>query len=225
MSSISDLGAEPWGLSAFGQSTYSAELSVYRSEILAIMGVNHAPTGANGTISMLEGASYGFATTDFGFSDPNDNPANTLLAVKITTLPTAGTLTDNGVAVTAGQLVSVTDIAAGLLTFSPAAGAYGSPYASFTFQVEDNGGTANGGVNLDPSPKTITFNVTTNNTTVTPTIAGFNPGTNSSGVAIGPASRSRSARCRSDHDQREHRLSDQRRHDGADHGFVRRGQQ
>ena len=79
--------------------------------------------------------------------------------MKITTLPSAGKLTDNGVTVTAGQFVSVSDISSGLLKFSPAAGAYGSPYASFTFQVEDNGGTANGGVNLDPSPKTITFNV------------------------------------------------------------------
>ena len=42
-------------------------------------------------------------SADFGFSDPNDTPANNLLAVEITTLPTAGTLTDNGVAVTAGQ--------------------------------------------------------------------------------------------------------------------------
>ena len=35
----------------------------------------------------------------------------------------------------------------------------GTNYASFTFQVEDDGGTANGGVNLDPNPKTLTINV------------------------------------------------------------------
>ena len=34
------------------------------------------------------------------------------------------------------------------------------PTPSFTFQVQDNGGTANGGVDLDASPNTITFNVT-----------------------------------------------------------------
>src|SRR5258708_12703769 len=36
---------------------------------------------------------------------PIYSPANTLLAVEITTLPGAGTLTDNGVAVTAGEFV------------------------------------------------------------------------------------------------------------------------
>ena len=89
------------------------------------------------------------------------HPANALLAVKITTLPGAGTLTDNGVAVTAGQLrSSVADITGGLLKFTPAANANGSGYASFTFQVQDNGGTANGGVDLDPTANTITVNVT-----------------------------------------------------------------
>ena len=33
-------------------------------------------------------------------------------------------------------------------------------YATFTFQVQDNGGTANGGVDLDQTPNTITVNVT-----------------------------------------------------------------
>ena len=47
-------------------------------------------------------------------------PANALQAVKITTLPGAGSLTDNGVAVTAGQSVSVADITGGLLKFAPA---------------------------------------------------------------------------------------------------------
>ena len=42
----------------------------------------------------------------------------------------------------------------------PDANENGSPYASFTFQVQDPGGTANGGVDLDQSPNTFTFNVT-----------------------------------------------------------------
>ncbi|HAS83233.1 MAG TPA: hypothetical protein DCS43_11320, partial [Verrucomicrobia bacterium] len=46
------------------------------------------------------------------------------------------------------------------LTFTPAADAYGAPYSSFTFQVQDDGGTANSGVDLDPTPKTMTINVT-----------------------------------------------------------------
>jgi hypothetical protein len=122
--------------------------------------VNHAPSGTNNTITTSEDAAYTFTAADFGFSDPNDSPANTLAAVKISTLPTAGSLKNNGVGVTAGQFVSLSDIDAGHLKFTPAANVYGTGYASFNFQVQDNGGTAVGGVNLDQSPNTITFNVT-----------------------------------------------------------------
>src|SRR5262249_51887470 len=100
---------------------------------------------------------------DFGFSDPNDSPANNLAAVQIDSLPTAGTLLLNGVPVTAGELVAASEIAAGNLTFSPAANANGAGYASFTFQVQDDGGTANGGAEMDPTPNTITVNVTSVN--------------------------------------------------------------
>src|SRR3712207_8290560 len=44
----------------------------------------------------------------------------------------------NGVAVTAGQVVSVANINAGNLKFTPAANASGAAYASFTFQVQED---------------------------------------------------------------------------------------
>src|SRR5207245_1832614 len=94
---------------------------------------------------------------------PNDTPANTLFTVKIVTLPAAGTLRDNGVAVTVGQFVPVADIAGNKLVFTPAANGNGSPYTSFTFRVQDNGGTLNGGVDLDPTARTMTINVTSVN--------------------------------------------------------------
>ncbi|MHC5542642.1 hypothetical protein ACYOEI_30825, partial [Singulisphaera rosea] len=72
---------------------------------------------------------------------------------------TAGSLTLNGTAVTSGLVILVADINAGKLKFAPAAGATGSPYTSFTFRVRDNGGTSNGGVDTDTTPKTFTFNV------------------------------------------------------------------
>ena len=68
-------------------------------------------------------------------------PANALAAVKITTLPGAGTLTNNGVAVNAGDFITAADISAGMLVFRPAANANGAAYATFTFQVQDDGGT------------------------------------------------------------------------------------
>jgi hypothetical protein len=125
-----------------------------------VTAINDAPAGADKTVTINEDNSYTFAAADFGFTDPNDSPANNLLAVKITTLPAAGSLTDNNVAVVAGQFISVADINGGKLKFTPAADANGSPYASFTFQVQDDGGTTNGGVDLDQSPNTMTINVT-----------------------------------------------------------------
>ena len=84
--------------------------------------------------------------------------------MKITTLPGAGTLTQQRRGRhRAGEFISVADIAAGNLKFTPGANANGAPYASFTFQVQDNGGTANGGVDLDQTPNTITINVTSVN--------------------------------------------------------------
>src|SRR5207249_3501992 len=128
-----------------------------------VTSVNDAPAGTNGSVTTDEDTQYVFDATDFGFTDPLDSPANSLLAVKVTTLPGAGTLKDNNVAVTAGQFVSVADINGGKLTFDPAANANGTGYASFTFQVQDNGGTAHSGVDLDQSPNTLTINVTSVN--------------------------------------------------------------
>jgi len=122
--------------------------------------VNQAPVGKSKTVTLPEDGTYSFTATDFGFSDPNNRPANTLSAVKIATLPAAGTLTNSGVAVTLGATVTAADIAAGRLKFAPAANASGATYASFTFQVKDNGGTAKGGVDTDPTPRTMTLAVT-----------------------------------------------------------------
>ena len=236
---------------------------------------NHAPVGTSNTVTLAEDSPYVFTAADFGFTDPNDSPPNQFAAVKITTLPAAGTLTSGGNAVTNGQWIeyrvevtwtarestrnwwsvassadgtklvaavqngplytsvdsgaswtaresnrwwrsvasssdgtklvaaveggqlyvstdsgatwtpsensrawqSVASSADGTrlvaladqiytsqdgsdLTFTPAANGYGSPYGSFTFQVQDDGGTAGGGADLDPTPKTMTLDVT-----------------------------------------------------------------
>ncbi|MCY2996049.1 MAG: Ig-like domain-containing protein, partial [Planctomycetota bacterium] len=140
------------GITAFSSAMDAASLSVTP--------VNDAPAGTDKTVTMLEDGTYTIGASDFGLTDPNDSPANALLAVKITTLPAVGSLTLNSVAVTAGQTVTVADINANKLTFASAAQASGTPYASFTFQVQDNGGTAGGGVDLDPTANQFTFNVT-----------------------------------------------------------------
>ena len=84
-----------------------------------------------------------------------------------------------------GQFVSVADITANKFQFIAAPGGSGLPYNTFTFQVEDNGGTAGGGIDMDPTPKTMTINVTPVDTTpptvqaVTPISASTNVPTNS----------------------------------------------
>jgi Ca2+-binding RTX toxin-like protein len=125
--------------------------------------INDAPAGTNNSVTTNEDSAYPFTVTDFGFSDSNDSPANSLAAVKITTLPSSGTLKKDGTAVIAGNLVTAAEISSGKLTFEPAANVNGSPYTTFTFQVKDDGGTANGGTDLDQSANTLTVNVTSVN--------------------------------------------------------------
>ncbi len=135
-------------------------LTTSQSFTIGVVNVNEAPAGADNTITASEDTNRVFTSADFGFTDPSDSVApNALAAVRITTLPATGTLLNNGVPVNAGDFVSAADIAAGLLVYVPAANTSGASYASFTFQVRDNGGTANGGIDLDPTPNTITIDV------------------------------------------------------------------
>ena len=129
---------------------------------ITVAEVNDAPSGTNKSVLTIEDTAYTFTVADFGFSDPDDIPANALNAVKITTLSTDGVLKLNGVAVTAGQFILATSINAGL-KFYPDLNENGSPYATFNFQVQDNGGIAFEGVDLDLTPNTITVNVTSIN--------------------------------------------------------------
>lgn len=117
--------------------------------------INDAPSGADGTASTPEDTPHVFASSDFAFSDPNDSPADSLLAVTVTTIPGPGVLTNDGAVMSDGESVSATDIDAGKLVFTPAGNANGAAYSSFTFQVRDDGG----GADLDPTPDTITIDV------------------------------------------------------------------
>jgi VCBS repeat-containing protein len=130
---------------------------------------NRAPSGVDNTIATAEDTPYVFAASDFGFSDLDNNHLN---AVEITTAPAAGTLTDNGHAVQDGDFVSAADINAGELVFTPAPNGNGATYADFTFQVQDNGGTGSGGVDIDPTPRTLTVDVNPLNDAPVATVPG-----------------------------------------------------
>ncbi|WP_255992367.1 tandem-95 repeat protein, partial [Chitinolyticbacter albus] len=114
------------------------------------VGANTPPTGADQTVTLLEDGSHGFSAGDFGFSD--SDVGQTLQAVRIDSLPGAGSLTLNGVPVSASQVINVTDL--GNLVYTPAANGNGMDYASFTFSVQDSAG------GFDAVPNTVSFNVT-----------------------------------------------------------------
>ena len=122
--------------------------------------VNDAPAGADSTVNTPEDVAYVLSASDFGLTDPLDSPTNTFAAVMIASLPGSGALTLNGLAVAPGQTVTLADISAGKLLWTPAANTNGAGLASLTFQVQDNGGTLNGGLDTDASPNTLTLDVT-----------------------------------------------------------------
>jgi hypothetical protein len=97
--------------------------------------VNHAPTSTGGavTMSVLAGPSLAFATANFNFSDID--AGDTLEAVKVTSLPTNGTLTLSASPVTLDQIVDVADISAGNLIYTPTVGYIGAD--TYNFQVRD----------------------------------------------------------------------------------------
>ncbi|PJI49131.1 MAG: hypothetical protein CTR55_07100 [Pseudomonas sp.] len=113
--------------------------------------VNDAPLSADGSASLYAGKAYTFSLKDFAFSDTADSANgqnHSLQNVVIKALPDSGSLLLNGIAVKAGQPISVSDVAGGKLTFVPdASGAN----AHFSFAVQDSGGVANGGVDTSPT--------------------------------------------------------------------------
>ena len=152
--------------------SFNSGQSVYEIS-KAVVVVNKSPVGVDKAITFTFNSTYSFTTNDFGFTDSD---GNSFSAVKITTLPSLGQLKYNGTAITSAQIssgyeVSAADIAAGKLIYTPVTNASGVGYSSFNFQVRDNGGIANGGVDLDPSANLITFNVTAPGSSITGTSA------------------------------------------------------
>ena len=63
-----------------------------------VTSVNDAPGGHRQHGHRSTRTGHTFSAADFGFTDPNDTRPTRWPAVKITTLPAAGTLTTDGVA-------------------------------------------------------------------------------------------------------------------------------
>jgi VCBS repeat-containing protein len=115
------------------------------------VGNNTPPEGADATANGTEDTPLVLTPANFPFTDPDAGQG--LAAVRIDALPANGTLLLNGVAVSAGQLVSAADIAAGRLTFVPGANGNGTGYASLRFTVQDTAGA------FDAAPNTLRLDI------------------------------------------------------------------
>jgi len=99
------------------------------------VGSNTAPTSVSATLTTAEDTALAFSASNFTFKD--SDPIDRLRAVSITALPRRGKLNLNGEAVDLGQSISVADIDAGKLAFTPVADANGKAYARVGFKVSD----------------------------------------------------------------------------------------
>ncbi|ELU12595.1 hypothetical protein CAPTEDRAFT_187824, partial [Capitella teleta] len=111
-----------------------------------VTAVNDAPVASDNTLTLDEDSSHTFTASEFGFTDIDTG--DSLQSVKITSLPAAGSLTLNGTAVNANQIINTADIAN--LIFTPVANANGTGYASLGFTVTDG--------QLSSTENTINFN-------------------------------------------------------------------
>ena len=123
---------------------------------IAVTAVNDSPTADDNTVTTNEDTEYTFTAADFGFSDADTG--DELDHVKITSPPTAGTLSLAGVAIAAAsddnpKEVTKDQLNAGTLTYTPPANTIGDHVATFTFKVYD--GMANSAariITIDVTP-------------------------------------------------------------------------
>ncbi len=92
------------------------------------------PVAQDALITTEEDMPYPFTPSDIGYQDPEGDP---LAAIRIERLPDAGTLTLGGTGFPTGTQISVAQISAGELVFTPVANAYGPAYTNFDFKVSD----------------------------------------------------------------------------------------
>ncbi|MDK2410174.1 cadherin-like domain-containing protein [Aphanizomenon sp. 202] len=100
------------------------------------IGINvFAPQTEDFSRTIAEDTSYTFAVADFPFT--KGDPDDTLKSIVIETTPLLGVLKLGDQEITGNTEVSVADIAAGLLTYTPGGNLFGTPFDLFGFRVTD----------------------------------------------------------------------------------------
>jgi hypothetical protein len=115
------------------------------------VGGNTPPESADRRIAGTEDQPVVLATGDLAFIDAD--AGQSLVAVRIDSLPQAGQLLLNGQPLASGSVVAIADIAAGRLVFVPGANGNGIGYAGFDFSVQDSAGS------FDTTPNRISFDL------------------------------------------------------------------
>lgn len=117
--------------------------NIARFTILAkrlVQEINNAPSVGNNTINLNYGQTYLFTVDDFTINTTPayyDAEGDALATIKITSLPSSGSLKLNGSAVTVGQVINALDIPN--LTYKGDNSLYSSYTSNFKFQASDLG--------------------------------------------------------------------------------------
>ena len=126
-------------------------------------------------INVNEDASHAFTEAEFNFS----HATQTFTSVIISGLPTAGTLTYDGTAVSKDQVIDVANL--GKLAYQPKANDFGDNYATFKYKVVGSGTSEN-----TSTEYTATINVAPVNDKPTVADVTFTVGDRSHSVSGGP---------------------------------------
>lgn len=113
---------------------------------IRVNSVDDRPVSADNSLMLKQTDSYTFSSDDFSFTD--GDAGDSLQSITITSLPASGSLTLNGSAVTANQVISASDI--NNLTYTAPA-TDPDVGTSFSFTVSDGG--------LSSDPQTFSLNV------------------------------------------------------------------
>ncbi len=133
----------------------TADSSNTVTQSISVTAVNDSPTSTNDSVTFNENTTHLLTAGDFG--SYSDADSDSFAQVQITTLESAGDLEyssdgSNWTDVTQDQEITVADIDAGKLRFTPGADADGSPYATVGFKVSD-------GTDYSSSAYTLSLNV------------------------------------------------------------------
>ena len=118
---------------------------------------NDDPNGTSDQITINEGETLTFTSSTFGFTDPDDVPADAFAEVRIVDFLGSGRLIFDGNDVSPSDVISVADLSR--LEYIPGLNITGSDVSTIMFNVIDDGDTGTGHFNEDTSPNELVISI------------------------------------------------------------------